>query len=99
MADKCALCLLPPNCSASNARKFKRLFGNSAVKERGVLYWLFAKKNLPLSVFKSDACLCIFCQRLTLKIDRLQQELSTAISEAELKIEQLGVTCKLTTTL
>ena len=97
MAGRCALCLLPPNCP-SNAKKFKRLFGSSAVKERGRLYWLFSKKNLPVSVFKSNACLCIFCQRLALRIDKLQEELSAAISEAELKIEQLCITSKLTIT-
>ena len=93
MAGECTLCLLPPNCP-SNARKIKKVFGNNAVKERNVLLWLFANKNVPLFL-QSDAYLCIFCQRLVLRIDRLQQELSAAVAEADLKIEQLVRTCKL----
>ena len=96
MAGECALCLLPPNCP-SNTRKIKRVFGVAAVKERNALCWLFAKKNVPWPVLKDNAYLCIFCQRLALRIDRVQQELSAAVSEAELKIEHLVMTCKLIT--
>ena len=47
------LCLLPPNC-LSNIRKSKTVFGITAVKERNMLCWLFAKNNMPWSVLKND---------------------------------------------
>ena len=78
----------------SNAKKFKKLSWNSAVKERTVLFWLLSRKDLSPSIFRDDAGLCIFCQRLLVKIERLNQELSSAMAEAEFKINQLCIACK-----
>ena len=91
MVDLCALCLLPPNCP-SNRRKLKKLFGDSFSTERSILQALLAKKDSFFS-FHSDAVVCIFCQRALSKIHRLEQELKRAVSEVDVKLEQLCQAC------
>ena len=88
----CALCRLLPNCPL-NKKKFKKLFGANSSKERLVLTTLLTNKNLPMS-FDDNAVLCIFCQRLLLKVHRLDQELNATINEVGLKIEQLYHACE-----
>ena len=88
----CALCRLLPNCP-SNKKKVKKLFGANSSKERLVLTTLLTNKNLPVSL-DDNAVLCIFCQRLLLKVHRLDQELNATINEVGLKIEQLYHACE-----
>ena len=88
----CALSRLLPNCP-SNKKKVKKLFGANSSKERLVLTTLLTNKNLPMS-FDDNAVLCIFCQRLLLKVHRLDQELNATINEVGLKIEQLYHACE-----
>ena len=89
----CALCLLPPNCQA-NAKKLKKLFGNNAEVERGVLYAILIRAGINIQ-FQDAALLCIFCQRLLLKVRRLEYDLNTAILSVSDKLKQLYSACKL----
>ena len=88
MALRCSLCLLPPNCM-SNQKKFKKLHGKSASVELIVLNALLSRQNLDIT-FGHDAVICIFCQRMLLKVQRIQNELNTAISAAYEKINRLA---------
>ena len=88
MALRCSLCLLPPNCM-SNQKKFKKLHGKSALVELIVLNALLSRQNLDIT-FGHDAVICIFCQRMLLKVQRIQNELNTAISAAYEKINRLA---------
>ena len=45
--------------------------------------------GISFSIFKYDARLCIFCQRLLNSIDRLQHELCSAVLKAESNVQQL----------
>ena len=87
MALRCSLCLLPPNCMSN--QKFKKLHGKSASVELIVLNALLSRQNLDIT-FGHDAVICIFCQRMLLKVQRIQNELNTAISAAYEKINRLA---------
>lgn len=54
----------------------------------------FSSTGIPFSVFKSDAHVCVFCQRLLKSIDRLQQDLYTSLVKAESIIQQLSIACE-----
>ena len=87
MALRCSLCLLPPNCM-SNQKKFKKLHGKNSSVELIVLNALLSRQNLDIT-FGHDAVICIFCQRMLLKVQRIQNELNTAISAVYEKINRL----------
>ena len=80
----CTLCQFLPNCPLN--KKVKKLFGANSSKERLVLMTLLTNKNLPMS-FDDNPVLCIFCQRLLLKVHRLEEELNATINKVGLKIE------------
>ena len=85
MAGECALYLLPSNCP-SNVLEILKCLYVMQLKNMCYMQWVYANKNVPLFL-NNDAYLCIFCQTCA-KINRLQQELSAVVAEAEFKIEQ-----------
>lgn len=97
VSDPCALCRTATDSLPSLKKKRKRLHGTKCTEEANVLNLFLKKKRNDLSLksyieLKNDnAFLCPVCQKVLLKLKKLQEQIYQVENELSVKISNLRI--------